>query len=168
MKKHVFNPFILDLQRMDPVTGTWAEIGLLKEARYSLLSLFEIDHYFLLKETMFFLWDLENKRNLMLLQTPKLLWYHNIERALLRNPGCPWTRRKGIFKNWLLLFKSTSSNITDLKIKKKYLSFQVSLTHPAFIPLDLRILWWLELSKELDITLVPFCLYRNFLQWPCW
>ena len=54
-EKHVFNPSILDLQRMDPVTGTWAEIGLLKEARYSLLSLFEIDHYFLLKETMFFL-----------------------------------------------------------------------------------------------------------------
>ena len=33
----MFNPLILDLQRMDPVTGTWAEIGLLKEARYSLL-----------------------------------------------------------------------------------------------------------------------------------
>ena len=37
------------------MTGTWAEIGLLKEARYSLLSLFEIDHYFPLKERMFFL-----------------------------------------------------------------------------------------------------------------
>ena len=59
---------ILDLQRMDPVTGTWAEIGLLKEARYFLLSVFDIDHHFLLKEKMFF---------------------NNIERALLRNPGCP-------------------------------------------------------------------------------
>ena len=53
---------------MDPVTGTWAEIGLLKEARYFLLSVFDIDHHFLLKEKMFF---------------------NNIERALLRNPGCP-------------------------------------------------------------------------------
>ena len=36
------------------MTGTWAEIGLLKEARYSLLFLFESDHFFLLIETMFF------------------------------------------------------------------------------------------------------------------
>ena len=33
------------------MTGTWAEIGLLKEARYSLLFLFERDHLFLLIET---------------------------------------------------------------------------------------------------------------------
>ena len=46
---------ILDLQRMDPATGTWAEIGLLKEARHSLLFLFEIGLSFLLKEAMFFL-----------------------------------------------------------------------------------------------------------------
>ena len=53
-KKQVFDPLILDLQRMNPVTETWAEIGLLKEARYSLLFLFECDHFSVDRNNVFF------------------------------------------------------------------------------------------------------------------